>query len=194
MVTARVSLTHNTSLEVRAADEIPRVRHCISLHEKFKVTIYNCAVTMTPYIELDTCSVVAVGICWLDTSSIFLSLLLGHVPPGPGPWWQSDPLTVWPGQGQCQCCNPLSSGQLTHMGQRQQEKCRFSTFWRIAATHCPPRAIHYWQQLRVGADSGGILIKPWYKGNKQIFAESILLLPHQSGQASAVMKLYTCNK
>ena len=74
-----------TALEVRAADEIPQAHHCISLHGKFKVTLFQCAVTITPYIELDTCSVVAVGICWSNTSSIFLTLLLGHVPPGLGP-------------------------------------------------------------------------------------------------------------
>ena len=133
---------------------------------------------MTPYIELETCSVVAVGICWLDTSSIFLSLLLGHVPPGLGPWWQSDPLTVWPGQGQCQCCNPLASGQLTHMGQRQQEKCRFSTFWRIAATHCPPRAIHYWQQLCVGAEiQAAFSSNPDTKAANKIICREYLVAP-----------------
>ena len=39
MVMVWVSLTYNTSLEVRTADEIPRAHHCISLHEKFSYII-----------------------------------------------------------------------------------------------------------------------------------------------------------
>ena len=156
-------------------------------HEKFRVTLslnYTIVLLLCHFDRWDSCSVARILV--LNTSSISVLNIVtcpGFGPPAHQGWpinslAQSRSGAVIPGHPGLVSTSPDSQWSAG------QEKCRFSTFWRIAI------ALNNYRHWTLIHD---ILIQPRNKGRTKIFAESILL-PHQSGQASTVMKLYTRKK